>query len=107
MESTQLFEMAPGLSGGWKAVRSEFSVVQFSDSPGSAIRRELIRRAGRMSRGKALFYQKDAKGLAAGLRCRIAFFAGRGGVFHRVVSSSQNGIFFAVLAPAVFADSAL
>lgn len=40
MEGTQLFEMALGLSGGWKAVRSEFSVVQFSDSPGSAIRRE-------------------------------------------------------------------
>lgn len=65
MEGTQLFEMALGLSGGWKAVRSEFSVVQFSDSPGSAIRREPIRRAGRVSRGKALF-PEGGKGVGRG-----------------------------------------
>lgn len=61
MESTQLFETALGLSGGWKAVRSEFSVVQFSDSRGRAIRCELIRCNRENEPQEDAFYQKAAR----------------------------------------------
>jgi len=76
-------------------------VLQFFRQPGKCDppRADPPRRESEPREGA--FSQKDAKVLVVGLRCWLVFFAGSGGIFRCVVSSSQNGIFFAVLAPAV------